>query len=209
MGMSPSKATGMDNIPARFVKDGASIIAHPITHIVNLSLSTGEIPDDLKLARVVPLHKKNSKTDVGNYRPVSVLCILSKVFERIVFNQLNEYLVQNNLLYELQSGFRSTFSTDTCLIYLHDYIRQQCDKGFYTGMVLLDLQKAFDTVNHEILLNKLKALGMSEESVIWFKSYLSGRKQVVDVNGIMSQECNITWCAAGFDTGTVAVSDIC
>ena len=75
--------------------------------------------------------RKKSKTDVSNYRPVSVLNIMSKVFEQIVFNQLNQYLVQNNLLYELQLGFRSTYSTDICLMHLYDYIRQECDKGNY------------------------------------------------------------------------------
>ena len=94
-----------------------------------------------------------------------MLCILSKVFERIVFNQLNEYIVHNNLLYDLQSGFRSSYSTDTCLIYLNDYIGDQCDMGRYTGMVLLDLQKAFDTVNHDILLSKMNALGVNVNSV--------------------------------------------
>ena len=89
-------------------------------------------------------------------------------------------------MYELQSGFRSTYSTNTCLMYLYDYIRQECDKGNFTGMVLLDLQKAFDTVNHYILLYKLTALGMNGESAEWFRSYLSGRKQVVDVNGTIS-----------------------
>ena len=142
------------------------------------------------MARVVPLYKKKSNT--GNYRPVSMLYILLKVFERIVLNQLDEYLAHDNLLYDLQSGFRSSYSTDTCLIYLHDYIRDQCDMGRYTGMVLLDLQKAFDTVNHDILLSKLHPLGVSVNSVGWFRSYLSGRKQVVDVSGTMSSECNIT-----------------
>ena len=190
--MSPCKATGLDNIPARFVKDGAEIIAQPVRHIINLSLSVGKVPEDFKLARVVPLHKKNSKTEVGNYRPVSVLNIMSKVVERVVFDQLYGYLSENKLLYELQSGFRSSYSTDTCLMYLTDYIRQECDKGRYTGMVMLDLQKAFDTVNHAILLQKLSALGMRDESVDWFRSYLSGRSQVVDVNGTFSSEHCIT-----------------
>ena len=117
---------------------------------------------------------------------------MSKVFERIVFNQLNQYLVQNNLLYELQSVFRSTYSTDTCLMYVYDYIRQECDKGNYTGMVLLDLQKAFDTVNHSILLDKLTALGMNGESAEWFRSYVSGRKQVVGVNSTISADRIVT-----------------
>ena len=128
-GMNSNKATGLDNLPARFIKDGASVIAGPMTHIINLSLGVGRVPVDMKLARVVPLHKKNSKTEVGNYRPVSILNSMSKVIERIVFSQLNEYLVNNKLLYEFQSGFRSNYSSDTCLIHLCDFIRQECDQG--------------------------------------------------------------------------------
>jgi len=190
-GISPKKATGLDKIPARFIKDGADVIAGPISTIVNMSLRSGRVPHELKTARVVPLHKKNSKTDAGNYRPISILNIMSKVFERVVFNQLNTYLVHNKLLFELQSGFREKFSTDTCLIHLHDYIRLECDKGHYTGMVLLDLQKAFDTVNHDILVLKLKALGVDEISLQWFRSYLSDRKQIVQINGDFSDPCNV------------------
>ena len=168
------------------------IISKPLTHIVNISIQTGNIPDDLKMARVIPLYKKKSKTDAGNYRPVSVLSIISKVFERVVFNQLNKFLTDQNLLYELQSGFRSSYSTDTCLIHLSDYIKQESDKGHYTGMVLLDLQKAFDTVNHGILLNKLKAIGLNQNSILWFDSYLTGRKQVTDINGILSDTKGIS-----------------
>ena len=87
-GINACKASGLDNIPAKFVTDASEIITSPLTHIINLSLSQGIMPDDLKNARVVPLHKKNSKTDVGNYRPVSVLNVISKVFERVVHDQL-------------------------------------------------------------------------------------------------------------------------
>ena len=117
---------------------------------------------------------------------------MSKVIERIVFSQLNEYLVNNKLLYEFQSGFRSNYSSDTCLIHLCDFIRQECDQGKYTGMVTLDLQKAFDTVNHAILLAKMKALGMTTDAVNWFQSYLSDRQQIVDVNGILSNAKDVT-----------------
>ena len=153
--LSANKATGLDGIPSRFIKDGASIIASPLTHVINLSIIQGSVPDDLKLARVIPLFKKNDKTEVSNYRPVSILCILSKVFEKVIFDQVEEYLNDKNLLYNFQSGFRRGFSTDTCLIHLSDFIRLQMDKGNMVGMVLLDLQKAFDTVDHNILLMKL------------------------------------------------------
>ena len=191
-GINACKATGLDNIPAKFVTDASEIITSPLTHIINLSLSQGIMPDDLKNARVVPLHKKTSKTDVGNYRPVSVLNVISKVFERVVHDQLHQYMHDMNLLYEYQSGFHKSYSTDTCLMHLTDYIQLEMDKGNYVGMILLDLQKAFDTVNHDILLGKMKAMGCSNSAVKWFRSYLSDRKQLTDLSGTRSELDNIT-----------------
>jgi hypothetical protein len=190
--LSPKKATGLDGIPSRFVKDSAPIIAGPLSHIINLSLIQGVVPDDLKSARVVPLYKKNDKTEVGNYRPVSILSILSKIYERVVYDQVEEYLSKNNLLYMFQSGFRRGFSTDTCLIHLSDYIRFQMDQGNLVGMILLDLQKAFDTVDHGILLMKMEAMGLGKDILRWFKSYLSERQQLVNVAGSSSSYANIT-----------------
>lgn len=109
-----------------------------------------------------------------------------------MYNQLEKYIKDESLLYEFQSGFRPSFSTDTCLIHLSDHIRKESDKGNYTGMVVLDLQKAFDTVDHNILLGKLKAMGMTENSVKWFNSYLTGRSQVVDIDGVLSGPKEIT-----------------
>ncbi len=159
-------------------------------YTVNLSITTNVVPDAFKCARVKPLFKKNSRLDEGNYRPVSILCIASKILERAVYTQLEDYLCQNNLLFDLQSGFRGNYSTDSCLIYLQDHIRSQTSIGNYTGMVLLDLQKAFDTVDHAILCQKLKAMGM--ESVEWFHSYLTGRQQIVSVNGVDSENRGVT-----------------
>ena len=133
--------------------------------MINLSLIQGFVPEDLKSARVVLLFKKNDKTEVGNYRPVSILTILSKNFERVVYDQVESYLNQKRLLYKFQSGFRSRFSTDTCLIHLTDFIKFQMDQGHYVGMILLDLQKAFDTVDHGILLMKLESLGLSKDVI--------------------------------------------
>ena len=182
----------MDQISPRFVKDGAKLIASPLTHILNLSLLSGELPDDLKTARVTPIHKKNSKLDAGNYRPVSILSTISKLFERIVYDQLDEYLRAHKLLYEFQSGFRSAYSTDTCLVHLTDYVKQEQDKGHYIGMVLLDLQKAFDTVDHRILLKKLEALGLQKSAIDWFQSYLHERQQSVEIGGTISKPATIT-----------------
>ena len=164
----------------------AEIIACPLAHIINLSLHSSQIPEDMKNARVVPLYKKQSKTEPGNYRPVSILSVTSKILERIVYNQLEHYLKENNLLYKLQSGFRPSFSTGTCLTFLMDYIRSEMDFENYIGMVMIDLQKAFDTVDHSILENKLKAIGLDGNAIAWFDAYLTNRMQVTDVGGIFS-----------------------
>lgn len=114
------------------------------------------------------------------------LCIISKILERVVYNQLNAYLDENNLIYEFQSGFHKGYSTDTYFIYMTDYIRKKIDTGNYTGMVLLDLQKALDTIDHKILMYKLRLCGMHDNSIQWFASYFSSRKHEVDINGVMS-----------------------
>ena len=189
--LSANKATGLDGIPSLFVQDSATVIACPLTHVINMSIIEGVVPDDLKSARVVPLFKKNDKTEVGNYRPVSILSIISKVFERVVYDQVESYLDQKKLLYKFQSGFRSRFSTDTCLIHLTDFIKFQMDKGHYVGMVLLDLQKAFDTVDHNILLMKLEAIGLNEDVIRWFRSYLTDHQRLVDVSGTLSSSAEI------------------
>ena len=105
----------------------------------------------MRRAKITPMYKKKEKTIADNYRPASVLSIISKIIEKVTCEQLTRYMDSNDLLYELQSGFRPSFSTDSCLIHLSDFIRKQQDKGHNTGMVILDLQKAFDTVNHKIL----------------------------------------------------------
>ena len=179
-----NKSTGFDEIPARFLKDGSSEIKEVVTYLINLSICKNEFPDELKYAIVKPLFKKNKKTEVENYRPVSVLCIISKILEKAVHSQLDQYLNKNKILYSHQSGFRKGHSTDTCLINLMDYIHKGISEGDYVGMVLLDLQKAFDTVDHSILCEKFKLMGVG--CVQWFKSYLSNRKQIVTVNNSQS-----------------------
>ena len=188
--LNPNKSTGLDGVPARFLRDGADLLKDQLTHIINVSITTSTVPTEFKLARVRPLYKKNSRSEVGNYRPVSILCVASKILEKAVYSQLETYLRENNILYGFQSGFRSRFSTDSCLIHLNDYIRSQMSKGNYTGLVLIDLQKAFDTVDHVILCKKLRTMGIA--SVDWFSSYLSDRKQIVNVNDVDSNPLGVS-----------------
>lgn len=185
-----NKSVGPDDISPRFLKDGAEQLSPVITHIVNLSIASSTVPNDMKLAKVIPIFKKNSRLDVSNYRPISLLGTVSKVLEKCVYVQVQEYLNSKNLIYDYQSGFRSGYSTDTCLIYLTDYIRSQISEGKYVGMCLLDVQKAFDSVNHTILCHKLEAMGIDSS---WFASYLSNRQQFVCIDGIES-ECREVPC---------------
>ena len=132
------------------------------------------------------MYKKGSKTNPENFRPISLLPLISKVIERIVYDQVDNFLLQNNILYSCHSGFRKNHSTNLCLSFLNDKILKGFDKELFTGVILIDLQKAFDTINHEILLGKLHAIGFSEKTVAWFKSYLSDRAFKVNINNNFS-----------------------
>ena len=188
--LDPKKAVGLDDISSLFLRDGTDCIVAPVKHIVNISIITETVPSSFKEAKVIPLFKKGSTLDPGNYRPVSILSVLSKILERAAHTQLSDYLEKRGLLFENQSGFRSGYSTDSCLIGLTDFIKSEMGKGNLVGMVLIDLQKAFDTVDHSILCEKLKSIGVS--STVWFESYLADRSQCVDVKGSRSEFLPIT-----------------
>ena len=134
-------------------------------------------------------------TDPKNYRPISLLPLFSKVIERIIHDQTETFLDENNILYKFQSSFRSCHSTDTCLSYIHNRITRGFDSGLLSGMILIDLQKAFDTINHSILLGKLKTLGFSDDVILWFQSYLSNRSFRVSLDNRLSDpgklECGV------------------
>jgi len=147
-----SKAAGIDTIKAIFLKDGASILGKPIAKLCNLSIKLSIFPDKCKIAKLKPLFKKGSKTEPKNYRPISLLPLISKIFEKVVLDQTQNFLNENKVLYNYQSGFRSSHSTAFALSYLNNKILQGFDKGLVTGMILIDLQKAFDTINRDILL---------------------------------------------------------
>ena len=155
-----SKAAGIDNLGGKFIKDGTQVIAFPITQICNLSIKSCSFPDACKLAKVKPLFKKGSKTDPKNYRPISLLPLVSKIIEKVIHDQTQNYLTENKILYEYQSGFRPNHSTDFALSFLNDKVLKGFDKGCFTGMILIDLQKAFDTIDHKLLLEKMNFLGV-------------------------------------------------
>ena len=143
----------------------------------NQSISTGIVPTEWKLARVTPIFKKGARQDVNNYRPISIIPAVAKIFERIIYNQLYEYLNVNDLLANCQSGFRSIHSTLTSLLEATNSWSVNIDNGFINGVVFIDLKKAFDTIDHKILLRKLACYGVDQKSLRWFDSYLSDRQQ--------------------------------
>ena len=139
-------------------------------------------PQYCKIAKLKPQYKKGSLTEPKNFRPISLLPLLSKLIEKTIHDQVQNYCNENNIFFSFQSGFRGKHSTDTCLIYLHDKILKGFDEGLLTGMVAIDLQKAFDTIDHEILLSKMPLLGFSNNAIEWFRSYLSNRTFHVSLN---------------------------
>ena len=150
-----------------------------MTYIINLTLKQGIFPDSLKIAKVIPIFKQCSRSLCNNYRPISVLSALSIIFERCFLNQLIFYCLTENILVSNQYGFRSGYNTTDCLVDLTDEIAKALDEEKYAVSLFLDLSKAFDTVNHFILLSKLDLYGIRGNENLWFRSYLSNRKQKV------------------------------
>ena len=150
------------------------------------------MPTEWKYAKITPLYKKGMSTDVDNYRPISVLPVVSKVLERIVHHQLHRFLSEHKQLSPFQCGFRRNHSTEFAAIAFSDYIRRGMDLGLLTGAVFIDLRKAFDCVDHEILISKLQSYGPKDIELDCFRNYLTDRKQLVSFGQEISDPCLIT-----------------
>ena len=161
------------------MQNAAEILSRPICEICNLSISHKVFPDACKIAKLKPIYKKGKKAYPSNYRPICLLPIISKVIDRTAHDQTNKSLSEN-ILYNFQSGFIPNHATNLCLAHLTDKILEGFDEGLLTGMILTDLQKTFDTINHKVLLQKLKAIRFSEQSIQWFWSYLCDRIFLVE-----------------------------
>ena len=184
--LNKHKSPGPDGISNRVLSIAIENIKKPLTHIINLTMSKGVFPEQLKLAEVVPIYKKGESFLRTNYRPISLLSCFHKLFEKFMKFNLQEFLDKHNILYKHQYGFRKNHATNLALIEAVDEIYSKLNDGHYGIGIYLDLQKAFDTVNHDILIQKLEYYGIRGDSLNWFKSYLNNRKQYTKINGVKS-----------------------
>ena len=190
--MPNNKAFGLDGLSVEILKRSAIAISSSITNICNLSIQTSMFPCQWKIAKVTPLFKSGNKEECNNYRPISVLPLLSKILEKHVFLHFYKYLQHHRLLTDSQFGFHRNQSCQTALITLTEKIYEALEAGNYFGLVQLDLSKAFDLVNHSLLLQKLKLYNCSSAYTFWFESYLSNRFQSVSIEKTVSSPHKIT-----------------
>ena len=193
MSLQSKDSLGIDGHSTNFLKKLSSEISKPISFIINQSMYTGIFPSRLKIARVIPLFKdKDPETSFENYRPISLLTALSKIFEKVVSIQMIHYLNTNGLFYPNQYGFRKGHSTEQATLELIDRLTQDISNNKNPFAIFLDLSKAFDTLDHNILLDKLNHYGVKDNKLQWFRSYLTGRSQYVDMDGVTSETLPIS-----------------
>lgn len=185
-------SAGYDSILANIVKKTFHLYISPLTHVLNLSLTQGFFPDAMKIARIVPLHKTGDPMLIKNYRPVSVLPLISKILEKLMHRRIYSFVKKYEILYENQFGFRENHSTCMAIITLLDKILSALDNGNLVIGVFLDFQKAFDTVNHQILLKKLEKYGIRGIALDWITDYLNNRQQYVILNKTNSFKSIVT-----------------
>ena len=182
--LNTNKPTTFNNIPVKILVDNSDIVSPFISKIYNDSIFTNTFPQLLKMADIIPAHKKNDRTYKENYRPISILPPISKLFERNIYEQIEVYM--NNHLSNYLCGFRKKYNTQHCLIYMLEKWKKALDKCNVAGALLTDLSKAFDCLNHELLIAKLEAYGFDYPSLAYIFSYLTNRKQRTKVNNSFS-----------------------
>ena len=189
------KSPGNDNISPTVVKRIGPFISTPLSHIFNLALSSGVFPSGLKIAKVIPIFKKDDPHTFSNYRPISLLPCFSKILERLIYNRLVNFLSTYNILHENQYGFRKQHSTDLALLDIYDKISSALSNRLHTIGIFLDLSKAFDTIDHNILLTKLHHYGIRGTPLALLTDYLHNRKQFTSFNshssGLLPVPCGV------------------
>jgi hypothetical protein len=185
--LKPKLSSGCDDLSSKLIVKTYKEIIVPIVHIVNLSIISGKVPDRMKVAKIKPVFKSGDKYNISNYRPISLLPTLSKILERIIYNRLYMYLTNKKLLSQCQYGFRESLSTELAILELCDRIYEGMTLNNFSLGIFVDLKKAFDTLNHEILINKLEHYGIRGNALDWFKNYLCNRYQFTNFNSCNSE----------------------
>ena len=187
-GLSSNKATGIDKISCKIIKLATPVISDSLTLIFNQAITLSSFPDEWKIARVIPLYKNGQRNIPGNYRPISVLPAISKIMERILYDQLHSYLTTFELLSDSQFGFQKSHSTASALLDCTNEWYVNLDRKMFNLVVLIDLKKAFDTVDHQILLRKLELYGIKGQALTLLRSYLTNRNQKCQIKNSFSSE---------------------
>ena len=190
--LAPKSSFGLDGLSTKLVKLIKPILIRPITIIINQMLNSGIFPDKLKIAKINPIFKKDDETLFTNYRPISLLPAISKIFEKVIFQQVYQYFQDNKLFYSAQYGFRTEHSTEFAALELIDRIIINMDKMNTPVGIFLDLSKAFDTLDHHILLQKLHFYGFTGTALNLMESYLTGREQFVGIDNTISDSITVT-----------------
>ena len=198
--IDPKKSVGEDNLDPFLLKASTPLITDIVCYIFNLSISSGIIPRAWKTAHVIPLHKGQNKSDPNNYRPISKLSCLAKILESLVHNQLKSFLHNYSVLSPYQSGFRAKHSTISATTLVLNDILTALDKKLFCATLFVDLSKAFDTVDHSLLLERLRLIGFNPSACTWFKNYLSGRYQCIKFGAVKSEFLHI---AKGVPQGSI------
>ena len=184
---SSRKSAGPDKIPAKFLKLGSPALSGILSNFINECFAVGKFPQSLKVARVTPIFKGGANDIPSNYRPISILSVISKLIEKLTYNRLIKYLDKKQILNCNQFGFRTAHSTTHAITAIHENILKNVDESKHTISIFLDLSKAFDSVNHNILLDKLEHYGIRGTALEFFRSYLGNRQQFTMVNGQVSE----------------------
>jgi len=181
--LEPKKSCDVNGLSMFFLKNFTNELIKPLHHVISRSLSSGTVPMQLKIAKIIPVFKSGNPTSMDNYRPIALLSNFSKMLEKVVCLRLYSFLETNNILSGSQFGFRQGHSTVHPMVHFLNYVSNAFEKKHHVIAVFCDLRKAFDTVDHSILFKKLQKMGVKGAELKWFQSYLSNRKQYVCVNG--------------------------
>ena len=181
--LDPKKSSGPSEISTKCLQLTIPSMAASVARILNLSLQSGCVPSNWKAANVTPIHKKGDKQNPNNYRPISVIPVMGKILERVVYTRLMDHLNHNNILTPFQSGFRPNHSTEDVLLRTVEDWRREVDQGKAIAAVFIDFSKAFDSISHPLLLKKLNLLNIKGTVLSWFKDFLSNRRQRVVIEG--------------------------